>query len=113
MNRLFRCGALAPRMLAATLLMSGLGSVHAADPLLVLSGTEMIARSQSGSFAKNLDQASAKAVDLAVGSTQLNEINYAEAALMGLAIIMNDNDNDGEPATFTGGSGSNFAGGSG
>ena len=47
----------------------------------------------------------------AVGKTTYASLNYAQAALMGLAIITNNNDNDGQPATFTGGSGSNMAGG--
>lgn len=53
------------------------------------------------------------AIEAAIGKVTQQEISYAEAALIGLAVIMNDNDNDGEPATFTGGSGSNMAGGSG
>ena len=47
----------------------------------------------------------------AVGKTTYASLNYAQAALMGLAIITNNNDNDGQPATFTGGSGSNMASG--
>lgn len=38
-------------------------------------------------------------------------INKFEAAVIGLVIITNNNDNDGQPATFTGGSGSNMAAG--
>lgn len=47
----------------------------------------------------------------AIGQITVMPINYVEAAVIGIAIITNNNDNDGQPATFTGGSGSNMASG--
>jgi hypothetical protein len=47
----------------------------------------------------------------AFGRINASPLNYAQIALIGIAIITNNNDNDGQPATFTGGSGSNMAGG--
>ncbi len=47
----------------------------------------------------------------AFGKINAAPLNYAQIALIGIAIITNNNDNDGQPATFTGGSGSNMAGG--
>lgn len=47
----------------------------------------------------------------AVGQITVSPLNYIEVAVIGIAIITNNNDNDGQPATFTGGSGSNMAGG--
>lgn len=47
----------------------------------------------------------------AMGQITVMPISYVEAAVIGIAIITNNNDNDGQPATFTGGSGSNMAAG--
>ena len=47
----------------------------------------------------------------AYGKINVSPLNYAQIALIGIAIITNNNDNDGQPATFTGGSGSNMAAG--
>jgi hypothetical protein len=47
----------------------------------------------------------------AFGKINASPLNYAQIALIGIAIITNNNDNDGQPATFTGGSGSNMAAG--
>jgi len=47
----------------------------------------------------------------AIGQITVPPLSYLEIAVIGIAIITNNNDNDGQPATFTGGSGSNMAGG--
>lgn len=47
----------------------------------------------------------------ATGRVATEPLNYAQLILVGIAIITNNNDNDGQPATFTGGSGSNMASG--
>jgi hypothetical protein len=52
-----------------------------------------------------------KASQNAFGSIKIQPLNYVETAFVGIAIITNNNDNDGQPATFTGGSGSNMAAG--
>ena len=52
-----------------------------------------------------------KASQQAFGSIKVKPLTYIETAFVGIAIITNNNDNDGQPATFTGGSGSNMAAG--
>lgn len=47
----------------------------------------------------------------AVGAVKQPKLGYVGAALVGITTIMNNNDNDGRPATYTGGDGSNFAAG--
>ena len=51
------------------------------------------------------------AILAAVGGVNQQKLGYVGAALVGITTIMNNNDNDGRPATFTGGEGSNFAAG--
>jgi hypothetical protein len=51
------------------------------------------------------------AILAAVGGVNQQRLRYVGAALVGITTIMNNNDNDGRPATFTGGEGSNFAAG--
>lgn len=51
------------------------------------------------------------AILAAVGGVNQQRLGYVGAALVGITTIMNNNDNDGRPATFTGGEGSNFAAG--
>lgn len=51
------------------------------------------------------------AILAAVGGVNQQRLGYVGAALLSITTIMNNNDNDGRPATFTGGEGSNFAAG--
>jgi len=51
------------------------------------------------------------AILAAVGGVNQQRLGYVGSALVGITTIMNNNDNDGRPATFTGGEGSNFAAG--
>ncbi len=51
------------------------------------------------------------ASEVALGKARISPVHYVGAAIIGFAIITNNNDNDGQPATFTGGSGSNMASG--
>jgi hypothetical protein len=84
-------------------------SAHAQGPVVRIGGQPSSAR--VASEAHNIG--AQKAIAAAHGRVVQQGISYAEAALIGLAVIGNDNDNDGEPGTYTGGSGSNMAGGSG
>ena len=51
------------------------------------------------------------AIMAAIGAVKQTQLGYLGAALVGITAIMNNNDNDGRPATYTGGDGSNFAAG--
>ncbi len=104
-----RLSALHDWVIAGLLNAVLLASAHAQGPLVRIGG-----QLSPAPVATQIDNIGAqKAIAAAHGRVVQQEISYAEAALIGLAVIGNDNDNDGEPGTYTGGSGSNMAGGSG
>jgi hypothetical protein len=80
-----------------------------AQPTSVVSAQTQLAVLNSPPKAQGVGLRSAS--HAAVGKVTAMPISYVEAVVIGIAIITNNNDNDGQPGTFTGGSGSNMAAG--
>lgn len=86
--------------------------IQQAKSNVTLKEQSLVIIAPAKSLSKTSNNIGAQAAMMAsVGLVKQPKLGYVGAALVGITTIMNNNDNDGRPATYTGGDGSNFAAG--
>ena len=105
-----RCKA--KNMLAALALGVAVGvSPARAEPTALADAPTVATAAQSGHERPFHALGGRAAVAHATGSLKRHPLSIGEVVLVGVVILMNNNSNDGVPATYTGANGSNFAAG--